>query len=111
MLTSVRRNWVKSWSERLGRLDEIDQGVGCSAEGALCDGDRVGEMCQCVEYAQRVERGWIGVKWELMNCDGREPGYGPSVFAGKGGQLDSRSRLTSELEFRRLRYCRDCGGL
>jgi hypothetical protein len=27
-------------------------------------------MCQCVEYAQRVERERVGVKWEVMNCDG-----------------------------------------
>jgi len=48
----------------------MEPGIGCSAEGALCDCDRVGESCQCVEYAQRVERGWIGVKGEVMNCDG-----------------------------------------
>ena len=90
MLTSVRGSWVKYSAIRLGRLDEMGPGFGCSAEGALWDCDRVGEMCQCVEYAQRVERGWIGVKWELMNCDGREPGCRPAVFAGKGGQPDSK---------------------
>jgi hypothetical protein len=45
-------------------------GIGCSAEGALCDCDRVGCRCQGVEYGQRVERAWIGVKGEMMNCDG-----------------------------------------
>src|ERR1700730_2681776 len=68
----------------------MEPGIGWSAEGALCDCDRVGERCQCVEYGQRVERGWIGVKWELMNCDGwgklRWVG-GLAAEGGRGGSF------------------------
>ena len=69
MLTSVRGSWV-NWAGRLGVFDELERAFGCSAEGALCDCDLVGWRCQDVEYGQRVERVWIGVKGEMMNCDG-----------------------------------------
>ena len=69
MLTSVRRSWV-NLAGQLGVFDELERAIGCSAEGALYDCYRVGGRCQGVEYAQRVERGVIGVKYQMMNCDG-----------------------------------------
>src|SRR6267154_5690757 len=61
----------------------MGRGIGCSAERALWDCDRVGERCQCVEYAQRVERGWVGVKGEVMNCDGWGSGFGSDGLGGR----------------------------
>ena len=38
------------------------------ALSAPFDCDRDGGKCQCVEDGQRVEREWIGVKGDVMNC-------------------------------------------
>ena len=82
------------------------------AWGASGDCDRDGESCQsCAEDGQRVERGAGGVKWQMMNC--RELG-------NRGGNLPEKNLqtigaafrwLTVGREFRRLRTCRECGGL
>jgi hypothetical protein len=68
VLTSVRGSWVECLSGRLGSFVGDERALAGSALTAPFDCDRDGGKCQTsVVDGLRVERGTVGVKWQIVN--------------------------------------------